>query len=320
MKKLNVLSLCDGMSCGKIALDKLGIDVENYFASEIKQMAIKVSKYNHRDKVTHIGDLTKISYKNGVLYTEVGNFNVGNIDLVMFGSPCQTFSIAMKTDKRIGLDDLKKSGLFYECFRILQEVKPKYFFVENVASMKEEYVKIFNDLLGVTAININSKMCSPSLRNRLYWTNIPQLGQIKKVDIKLQDILTDGYTDRLKSRSLLVSDSRPLTNPNKMLHRYFNTGFTTLVFKDEQHYKDCLNYVKSISQEDLKNSSSDIADGVRYLYQEELEKCQCVPSGYTKCLTRNEAADVLGDGWTVDVIAHIFSFLKQDMENNCNEK
>lgn len=284
---MKVLSLCDGMSCGHIALERAGIHVDQYFAAEIKEIAIKVTKANYPDTI-HIGDVNKISYKNGVLYTEKGNFDVGHIDMVMFGSPCQTFSIAMKTELRIGLEDKQKSGLFLECFRILQEVNPTFFLMENVARMKKDDEAFITKLMGVDPIRINSKLVSAQLRDRLYWTNIPNITTPLDKGIKLQDILTSGYTDREKARALLVSDSRPLTTKSRMLHRYRTTGFTTLVWEE-------------------KNND----ETVRYMNQTELERCQTVPEGYTKCLTRNEAADVLGDGWTVDVIAHMLSYIKQ---------
>ena len=283
---MKVLSLCDGMSCGHIALDKAGIEVSEYYAAEIKEIAIKVVKANYPETV-HIGDVNKISYRNGTLYTEKGSFNVGHIDLVMFGSPCQTFSIAMKKELRIGLEDRKKSGLFLECFRILQEVKPTYFLMENVARMKKEDENFITQLMGVNPIRINSKLVSAQLRDRLYWTNIPNVTAPQDKGIKLQDILTSGYTDREKARALLVSDSRPLKNKSKMLHRYNNSNFSTLIW--EQKGND---------------------DSIRYMNQTELERCQTVPEGYTNVLTRNQAANVLGDGWTVDVIAHILKHIR----------
>lgn len=283
---MKVLSLCDGMSCGHIALDKAGIKVDQYYAAEIKEIGIKVTKANYPDTI-HIGDVNKISYKDGVLYTENGAFEVGHIDLVMFGSPCQTFSIAMKTELRIGLEDKQKSGLFLECFRILQEVNPTFFLMENVARMKKDDEAFITKLMGVEPIRINSKLVSAQLRDRLYWTNIPNVTIPLDKGIKLQDILTSGYTDREKARALLVSDSRPLTTKSRMLHRYTTTGFTTLIWEE-------------------KNND----ETIRYMNQTELERCQTVPEGYTKCLTRNEAADVLGDAWTVDVIASIFTHLK----------
>ena len=285
IKYMKVLSLCDGMSCGQIALERVGIKVDEYYAAEIKEIGIKVTKANYPNTI-HIGDVNKISYKDGVLHTEKGDFDVGHIDLVMFGSPCQTFSIAMKTELRIGLEDKQKSGLFLECYRILKEVNPTYFLMENVARMKKDDEAFITKLMGVLPIRINSKLLSPQLRDRLYWTNIPNVTMPNDKGVKFQDILTSGYTDREKARALLVSDSRPLTTKSRMLHRYKNTGFTTLVWEEKGN-----------------------DETVRYMNQTELERCQTVPEGYTNCLTRNEAADVLGDGWTVDVIAHIFKGL-----------
>jgi hypothetical protein len=283
---MKVLSLCDGMSCCHIALDRVGIPVKQYYAAEIKEIGIKVTKDNYPDTI-HIGDVNKISYKDGVLHTENGNYNVGKIDLVAFGSPCQSFSQAMKTHMRIGLEDKERSGLFLECYRILKEVNPKWFLLENVASMKKEDRDFLSECMGVQPIRINSKLVGPALRDRLYWTNIPNVTQPDDKKIILQSILTSGYTDREKARALLVSDSRPLTDKKRMMHRYRNTGFTTIVWEEKGN-----------------------DDSIRYMNQTELERCQTVPEGYTKCLTRNEAANVLGDGFTIDVVSHIFSFMK----------
>lgn len=311
---INVLSLCDGMSCGHIALDRAGIKVNKYFAAEIKDIAIKVTMNNYPDTI-QIGDVNKISYKDGVLHTEIGDFET-EIDLVIFGSPCQTLSIAIPTEHRIGLENLEKSGLFYQCARILKEANPKYFLMENVASMKTENKDIITEILGVKPITIDSQLVAPALRKRYYWTNIPNVSQPKEKDISFQSILNDGYTDRKKARCLAVIDSRPNSTPVKMFHRYYSTGFTTLIFKDKKHYEDCVNEYERLSggkrkipATALDDYKGNVFNGVRYMNQEELEKCQTVPGGYTKCLTRNEAADVLGDGWTIDVIAHIFSFM-----------
>lgn len=280
---MNILSLCDGMSIAHIALDKIGIKVDKYYAAEIKPIAIRVTKANYPNTI-HIGDVNKVSYKDGILYTEKGNYNVGKIDLMVFGSPCQSFSIAMKTDKRIGLEDKERSGLFFECYRILKEVNPTWWLLENVASMKKSDRDYLTKCMGVEPIRINSKLVCAALRDRYYWTNIQGVKQPKDKNITLQSILTSGYTDREKARTLLVSDSRPLADKKKMLHRY--KKFTTIVWETQGD-----------------NNS------IRYLNQTELERCQTVPEGYTSCLTRNQAADVLGDAFTVDVIAHIFSYI-----------
>lgn len=312
-KGMKVLSLCDGMSCGQLALKKLGIPIEAYYAAEIKDVAIKVTLDNFPNTI-EIGDVNQVSYKDGILTTENGDLQVGQIDLVMFGSPCQTFSLAMITEHRVGLEDKEKSGLFYECYRILQEVKPKYFLMENVRSMKDKDRDFISQVMGVEPIMIDSALIAPAMRKRYYWTNIEGVEQPKKKDIPLQSILTSGYTERQKARYLTVSDSRPLTTSVKMFHRFYYKGFNTLVFKDRQHYLNCKQYYddnyKGMAAKDIPVDETDVFDGVRYLNQLELERCQTVPEGYTKILTRNEAADVLGDGWTIDVIAHILSYMK----------
>ena len=312
---LTVLSLCDGMSCGHIALEREDIKVDKYFAAEIKDIGIKVTKDNYPNTI-HIGDVNKITYKDGVLHTEIGDFET-DIDIVMFGSPCQTFSIACITERRIGLEDDEKSGLFLQCYRILKEVNPKYFFMENVASMKEKDRDFITELMGVKPYLVNADKVSPALRKRYYWTNLQPKRELKDVDICLNDILNDGWSDRIKARCLAVIDSRPNSTPVKMFHRYYSTGFTTLIFKDESHYKACVSEYEKLSggkrkvaATELDGYMGNVFDGVRYMYQDELEKCQCVPSGYTRNLTRNEAADVLGDGWNIDVITWFFSGLK----------
>lgn len=309
---MKVLSLCDGMSCGQLALQKLGITVDAYYASEIKDIAIKVTLANFPNTI-EIGDVTKVSYKDGVLHTEKGVYEVGKIDLVMFGSPCQTFSVAIPTEHRIGFDNLEKSGLFFECYRILNEVKPRYFLMENVRSMKNEDRDIISNLLGVQPIMIDSALVAPAMRKRYYWTNIEGVTLPQRKDVPLQSILTSGYTERQKARCLAVIDSRPNTTPVKMFHRYYSSGFTTVIFKDRQHYLDCCqyydNHYKGMAAVDIPVGETDVFDGIRYFNQLEMERCQTVPEGYTKCLTRNEAADVLGDGWTLEVVAHILSFM-----------
>lgn len=319
---INVLSLCDGMSCGQIALERANIKVNKYFASEIKDIAIKVTKDNYPSTI-HIGDVNKISYKDGVLHTENGDFEV-DIDLVIFGSPCQSFSIAMKTEHRIGLDNLEKSGLFYECHRVLNEVKPNYFLMENVRSMKNEDRDYISDLIGCEPIMIDSSLVAPAIRKRYYWTNIPNVSQPSKKDISFQSILTKGYTEREKARCLTVTECRPLATPVKMFHRHYGKGFWNLIFKSKEHYEACVKEYNRVAkgrkitakQIDTSDIDTSVFEGVRYMNKEEMEMCQTVSIDYTKCLTRNEAANVLGDGWTIDVISDIFSNMYNDWEDD----
>ena len=302
---MNVLSLFDGMSCGRIALDRADIKVNNYYSSDIKDYAIKVANNNYpQDQKDRLGDITTIK-----------GSNLPTIDLLLGGSPCQDLSGANKD--RSGLDGIK-SGLFYELLRLKNEIKPKYFLFENVR-MKKEHQNIISKELGCEPIIINSSLYAPQLRHRLYWTNIPLINQTYS-NIDLNDILENGFSDRKKARCLLESDSRPLSTPIKMFHRYYSTGFTTLIFKTERHYHNCVNHYnfhfKGMSAKDIDNhihnNNIDLSvyEGVRYLTQQEREDCQTVPRGYTKGLTNNQVACILGDGWTIDVIAHIFQGLK----------
>lgn len=293
---MNVLSLFDGISCGQIALERVGIKVDKYFASEIKPIAIKVTQ-SHYPNTIQLGDVRNIKAED-----------LPKIDLLIGGSPCQDFSMANLN--KDGLDG-EKSGLFFEYLRLLQELKPTYFLLENVKMKKEDQKKI-SALLGVEPIAINSNLLSGQARPRLYWTNIPNVVVPENKGVMLQDILEDGYCPLPKSRCLLVSDSRPLTTPVKMFHRFHRYSFTTLIFKDRQHYEDCAKYYDEhfadLSAKDIV-CDSDVFDGVRYFTKKERERLQTMPEGYCDELTWKECADVLGDGWTVDVIAHIFSHL-----------
>ena len=301
---MNVLSLFDGMGCGRIALERAEVKVDNYFSSETKPYAIKVANKNYpQDEQNRLGNITIID-----------GYLLPKIDLLIGGSPCQDFSGANK--ERLGTDGIK-SKLFFEYVRLLKETNPKYFLLENVR-MKKEHQDFVSSIIGCEPIVINSELVAPHLRHRLYWTNIPFNEMPKDKGLKLNDFLIDGYSDREKARTLLESDSRPLTTPVKMAHRYFNTGFTTLIFQSKEHYnliKEHFDkYFKGKPAKEIddlsKNMNLSFYNGLRYMTNKEREACQTVPQGYTDSLTQNEAACILGDGWTVDVIAHIFKGLK----------
>ena len=172
---MNVLSLFDGMSCGRIALDRLGIKVDNYYASEIDKYAMKVSEANYPD-IIQIGDVTKINYEE-----------LPQIDLIMGGSPCQGFSFA---GKQLAFDD-PRSALFFCFWRAVKHLKPKYFLLENVR-MKKEYLDVISEYMGVEPIMINSALVSAQNRVRYYWTNIPGIEQPEQRGIVLRDILEDN--------------------------------------------------------------------------------------------------------------------------------
>lgn len=176
---MKVLSLFDGISCGRIALERAGIKVDKYYASEIDKNAIKISNKNYPD-IVQLGDITKI--------TEEQLKEIMPIDLIIGGSPCQDLSI-YKFDRGqvLGLEGTK-SGLFYHYLRILKFVKPKYFLLENVP-MQQQWEDIISDLLKVKPIMINSNLVCAADRKRLYWTNIPNIEQPKDKNIVLKDIV-----------------------------------------------------------------------------------------------------------------------------------
>lgn len=183
---MNVLSLFDGMSCGQIALDKLGIKPTNYFASEIDKFAIQTAKKNFPDTI-HLGDVTKIQTSGDHLLDE---FECGHkIDLLIGGSPCQGFSYS---GKRLNFDD-PRSKLFFEYVRLLKALKPKYFLLENVRMAKASQ-DVISEYLGVEPIVINSNLVSAQNRHRLYWTNIPNVTQPKDKGILLRNVLEDYDT------------------------------------------------------------------------------------------------------------------------------
>ena len=169
---MNVLSLFDGMSCGRIALERLGIKVDNYYASEIDKYAMKVSEANYPD-IIQVGDVT-----------ELDTSTLPNIDLIIGGSPCQGFSFA---GKQLAFDD-PRSALFFEFVRCVKELKPKYFLLENVR-MKKEYLDVISEYMGVEPIMINSALVSAQNRVRYYWTNITNIEQPEQRGIVLRDIL-----------------------------------------------------------------------------------------------------------------------------------
>lgn len=252
---MNVLSLCDGMASALLALDRAGIEVEHYYSAEIKPMALKLQKYHYIDgksdyknlctTFTQIGDVNKINYKDRRLNWENGSSNEP-IDLVCFGSPCQSFSRAMREERRVGLEDKVRSGLFLECARILKEVNPKYFLMENVIMRKEdEDEDVITSMLGVKPVRINSALVTAQLRDRLYWTNIPGVKVPEDKGIKLQDILEDGFSPVEKARCLTACDSHGFYNgcnwkATSRFHRFYYKCFTTMVFPTKEDFETVL--------------------------------------------------------------------------------
>ena len=298
---MNVLSLFDGISCGQVALNRAGIKIDNYYASEIKKHAIGVTQ-KHFPNTIQIGDVTKVKYKDGILYTENGVFKVGKINLLIGGSPCQNFSVARACMYEI--DGLKgdKSKLFYEYLRILKEVNPDYFLLENVKMKKESYEEL-NSYLGVKGIPINSELVSFQKRPRIYWSNIPNITIPEDKHINFQDYKDTDHdyccqfkVKRTPSREKMWNNGQ---GRNSTLKSCANVTNSNKVY--------CL----TRKQDRCPNSGLiEFDDFCRYLTRREIELAQTLPIGYTDGLSYNQMQDVCGDGWTVDIIAHIFSFLK----------
>ncbi len=281
---MNVLSLFDGMSCGQIALNRVGIKYKKYYASEIKPIAIKVTQHNYPNTI-QLGDVRNINGKE-----------LGKIDLLMGGSPCQDFSIARAIHKgelgeRKGLKG-NKSSLFYEYLRILEEAKPRYFLLENVR-MDKESEKRLNGYLGVEGIHINSNLVSFQNRHRIYWTNIPGVTMPEDRNINFQDYKDTNY-DYCKEFKVKRTPSREIMWGNGINGKCPNVTNSKKV--------NCL----TRKQDRWSNSGLiEFEDFCRYLTRRELELAQTVPIGYTDIASNRQAEDLLGDGWTVDVIAHI---------------
>lgn len=298
---ITVLSLFDGISCGRIALERAGIKVDKYYASEIKKTAIETTMLHYPDTV-QIGDVTKVRYEDGVLYTENGDFNVGKIDLLIGGSPCQDFSI-LRAASGLAITGLEgmKSRLFYEYLRLLHEVNPRFFLLENVR-MKKESEEQLNEYLGVKGIFINSILVSYQNRPRIYWTNIPNVVPPEDRKVNFQDFREREYEKELPYKVNRTPSREKMWNNG--LGR--NQGGACSNVTNSNHI-NCI----TRKQDRFPNSGLiEFEDFCRYLTRSELELGQTLPLGYTDNLTYGQMQDVCGDCWTVDVIAHIFNFAK----------
>ena len=318
---INVLSLFDGMSCGQIALERAGIEVNEYYASEIDKYAIQVTQANYPN-TKHIGDVTKVK-----------GAELPKIDLLIGGSPCQGFSFA---GKQLNFDD-PRSKLFFEFVRLLEETQPKYFLLENVL-MKKKYEQIITDHLGVEPIFINSALVSAQNRKRLYWTNIPNVSEPTDKGILLQDIVEDGGVLKEKSQTILSTiykeNAKSMVTRNKqgllvvcgaMRGRYVVDGKRQdgkmkvaglTKQRIEVRYDGKTNALTTVQKDNNVVYEADgrphyEIDGIRFrkLTPIECERLQTVPDNYTACVSNTQRYRMLGNGWTVDVIAHIFKGL-----------
>ena len=323
---MNVLSLFDGMSCGRIALDRLGIKVDNYYASEIDKYAMKVSEANYPD-IIQVGDITELDLST-----------LPKIDLIMGGSPCQGFSFA---GKQLAFDD-PRSALFFEFVRCVKELKPKYFLLENVR-MKKEYLDVISEYMGVEPIMINSALVSAQNRVRYYWTNIPGIEQPEQRSIVLRDILEDGFDSerdksycidanyykgasveqyKKKCRRQLVNKAIKIDKEKKQLtiKEATKKGYTTI--EDGDCFDMTFPNSKTRRGRNMKDKSNCLTaanyDYMRYEHSEEdkevywrkltpveCERLQTVPDNYTNHVSNTQRYKMLGNGWTIEVITHI---------------
>ena len=316
---MKVLSLFDGMSCGQLALQKVGANVTKYYASEIDKYAIQIAKKNFPNTI-HLGDVTNI---NGNSFR-----NEFQIDLLIGGSPCQGFSFA---GKQLNFDD-PRSKLFFEFVRILKECKPKYFLLENVVMAKASQ-QVISQYLGVEPIEINSSLVSAQHRKRLYWTNIPFEMPDDK-NILLKDILENGLASDKMTKdgkaycltaryqgavwwNSIQRKQRTMVRVEKPISKY---GLQQIGVADLNGH-DLLKRVYSsegksptLNAHGGGNTEPKIGEKNfwRKLTPLECERLQTVPDNYTQGVSNTQRYKMIGNGWTVDVIAHIFKNITKE--------
>lgn len=309
---MNVLSVFDGISCGRVALERAGISISQYFAAEIDKYAIKIALKNFPDNI-EIGNIV-----------EIHKSNLPKIDLLIGGSPCQGFSFA---GKQLNFND-PRSKLFFEYVRLKKELKPRYFLLENV-KMKKEYQDIISKELEVEPILIDSSLVSAQHRRRLYWTNISNILQPQDKNILLKDILEAGVVDRdksfcidanywkgttieqyiKKSRRQVAFTERRTEEAKKIrkeFQKLYGRDFCPRRGKEmvirEDGKMNCLTATFSLKEHTLIDEKL----YYRKLTPIECERLQTLPDNYTEGISNSQRYKCLGNGWTVDVLTHIF--------------
>lgn len=320
---MNVLSLFDGISCGQLALKRAGIKYDRYFASEIDKYAIKVTRH-HFPETIQLGDIRGVHAKD-----------LPPIDILIGGSPCTGFS---KAGKGLNFDD-PQSKLFFEYVRLLEETKPAHFLLENVV-MKKEWQDTISKYLGVEPIEINSSLVSAQNRRRLYWANW-KIEQPLDKQIHISDILdksTDGeflmssgwhkWFNHNKDYQLSKQYCKILGGKDKAVtmttrqYASWNGNFVGCAVRNQ--------VTKNGVQEQLNIRSDGKSNCVvptftnrlncvgkleketmlyRRLTPVECERLQTIDDGYTSVLSNYQQYRVLGNAWTVDVVAHILRSL-----------
>lgn len=298
---MKVLSLFDGISCGMVALERAGIPVEQYFAYEIEPNAIKVSRKNY-PAIEHCGDVTTADF------TKYRGF-----DIAIAGSPCQDLSQykTSSTEGWLGLEG-NKSNLFFHFVRALKEVRPKYFLLENVASMERKWVDVITEELGVQPIMINSALVCAAERKRLYWTNIPGVTLPADKGIVLENIVLPAHEVPEK----YWYNDRPFQyngDSEKIQCTMLGAGFMRNT-REVYNLKAKANTL--LCDGDGGNRQKKVyQDGrCRKLMPIEYERLQNLPDNYTDGISDSRRYTAIGNGWTVDVIAHILRNLKTEGE------
>jgi DNA (cytosine-5)-methyltransferase 3A len=286
---MNVLSLFDGISCAYVALQRKGIEVKKYYASEIDKHAVAISKIHVPCRID-IGDVRSVT---GLEDT---------IDLLVGGSPCQDLSIAKKGRK--GLEG-ERSSLFWEYVRIKDLVKPKYFILENVASMPKADKDIISKTLGVEPILINASLVSAQSRKRLFWTNIPGVVQPEDRGILLKDIL---QPDAEVDERFVVNKTLTLLDKLKD-HEFKQIGYF-----GEKNECGVGGQALRVYTTEGKSTTSGVGlyvcGLIRKLTPIECERLQGLPDNYTQGIAMTHRYKCIGNAFNVDVIAHILSFMK----------
>lgn len=286
---MRILSLFDGISCGQVALERAGIPVEVYYASEIDKYAIQITQKNYPNTI-QLGDVTKIDFTQFI----------GKIDLLMGGSPCQSLSIT-QSKTRQNLDG--KSKLFFEYVRAFQTIKPKYFLLENVASMTDECKKIISEYMGVKPLLIDSNCFSAQDRPRLYWTNIPvDILGLQECPLCLQDIMEKNVDEKY-----FYNCEFDYFGDKKIAAILHINGHDILKRVHSPNYK-----THTLTTCGGGNTQKKVMDNgrPRKLTPLEYERLQTLPDNYTNCVSAIHRYNTCGNGWTVDVIAHILKGLK----------
>lgn len=354
-----VLSLFDGIGCGRLALKRAGIPVDAYYASEVSASAITIAKKNFPD-IIEVGNVMRVHYnaETGVLYTDVGALEVGRIDMLLGGSPCTDFSSigytrGMTTGEENVTDleqylALKNSGvifkgesfLFWEYVRLLCEIHPRYFLLENVV-MAEEWQSIINRAVGCAPVKLNSSLFSAQNRPRLYWTNIAGVEVPEDKGIKLDDIFDENAsTEDVSEVASIKACFADLYAHLGCIPERFNaynlsriTDKACALTRGSMVTSSCATLL-FVPVEDgvceVRNGllfgkyETPLADGrynLRRLSLLEMERLQTLPDGYTEALavTRQRRGEAIGNCWTVDVIVYILSRLFSDNYSETEE-